>query len=145
MRPDDPPPARRSDGAAADRLPRQFARFAAVGVVTTAVQYAVLWLGVTALRAPAALASATGYALGVALSYLLNYLVTFRSSRSHAAAAPRYAAVFGVGWCINAGLMTLLVHRWDWNLWIAQVLATGIGLCWNFTGNRWWTFGERHQ
>jgi putative flippase GtrA len=143
--PDDSSRARRSGGTAGDRLPQQFARFVAVGAVTTAVQYAVLWLGVTALRAPAALASAAGYALGVALSYLLNYLVTFRSSRSHAAAAPRYLAVFGVGWCMNTGLMALLVHRWGWNLWVAQLLATGIGLFWNFSGSRWWTFRQRRR
>jgi putative flippase GtrA len=145
MRPEEPPGSSRSDRAAANRLPRQFLRFAAVGGLTTAVQYAVLWLGTGAWQAPAALASAVGYALGVALSSLLHYLVTFRSSRPHAAAAPRYFAVFGVGWCINVGLMALFVHRWGWNLWLAQILATGIGLVWNFSGSRWWTFRESRR
>ena len=145
MRPEDPLDASRSDRSAAIRLPQQFLRFAAVGGVTTAVQYAVLWLGVDAWRVPAALASAAGYALGVVLSYFLNYLVTFRSSRSHAAAAPRYLAVFGIGWCINIGLMTLFAHRWGWNLWLAQIMATGIGLVWNFSGSRWWTFRQSHR
>ena len=145
MRPEDPPDTSRSDRTAAARLPQQFLRFAAVGAVTTAVQYAVLWLGVDVWKAPAALASAAGYALGVALSYLLNYLVTFRSNRSHAAAAPRYVVVFGIGWCMNFGLMALFVHRWRWNLWLAQVIATGLGLVWNFSGSRWWTFRQRSR
>ena len=145
MRPEDPQDTSRSERTAATTLPHQFLLFAAVGGVTTAVQYAVLWIGVAVWQAPAALASAAGYALGVALSYLLNYLVTFRSSRAHAAAAPRYFAVFGIGWCINTGLMTLLVHQWGWNLWVAQVMATGIGLVWNFSGSRWWTFRQSRQ
>jgi putative flippase GtrA len=120
----------------------QFLRFAAVGAVTTAVQYVVLWLGVAAFPSSAALASAAGYALGVALGYVFNYLVTFRSGRSHRAAMPRYIVVFGVGWCINAGLMTLLVHGWGWNLWLSQVIATAVGLLWNFSGSRWWTFRQ---
>jgi putative flippase GtrA len=145
MRAEDPRDRSRHDGAVAGRLPEQFARFTAVGAVSTAVQYACLWLGVTALEAPAALASAAGYALGVVLSYLLNYLVTFRSSRSHVAAAPRYLAVFSIGWCINTGLMVLLVHRWGWNMWLAQVTATSIGLVWNFSGSRWWTFRQSRR
>ena len=143
MRVDDPPPRSGPARVVPDHLPRQFLRFAPVGAVTTAVQYAVLWLGVAALGAPAALASAAGYALGVVLSYFLNYLMTFRSNQSHAAAVPRYLAVFGVGWCINAGLMTLLVHGWGWNMWLAQVIATGLGLVWNFSGSRWWAFRQR--
>lgn len=115
-------------------------RFVAVGAVTTAVQYAVLWLGVAVVAAPAAIASAAGYALGVLLSYFLNYLFTFRSATPHLEAAPRYFAVFGVGWCINLALMGLFVHRWGWNAWAAQVLTTAIGLVWNFSGSRWWTF-----
>jgi putative flippase GtrA len=142
MRPADPRIPIGHEEIAAARLPEQFLRFAAVGAVTTAVQYAVLWLGVTTFAAPAALASAAGYALGVVLSYFLNYLVTFRSSRSHVAAAPRYVAVFGIGWCINIGLMALFVHQWGWNIWLAQVLATGLGLIWNFSGSRWWTFRQ---
>jgi putative flippase GtrA len=142
MRADERRHGSRHDGIASARLPEQFLRFAAVGAVTTAVQYAVLWFGVARFAAPAALASAAGYALGVLLSYFLNYLVTFRSSRSHRAAAPRYLAVFGVGWCINAGLMALLVHAWSWNAWLAQVIATSIGLVWNFSGSRWWSFRQ---
>jgi putative flippase GtrA len=133
------------EGTAASRVPTQFLRFAAVGAVTTAVQYVVLWLGMAAFAVPAALASAAGYALGVVLSYFLNYLVTFRSRRSHVAAAPRYLAVFGIGWCINTGLMALLVHSWGWNVWLAQVTATGLGLVWNFSGSRWWTFRQSRR
>jgi putative flippase GtrA len=143
VRAEDPRDRSRREETAPARLPEQFLRFVAVGAVTTAVQYAVLWLGVARFAAPAVVASAAGYALGVLLSYFLNYLLTFRSTRSHVAAAPRYVVVFGIGWFINAGLMTLLVHGWGWNLWLAQVIATGVGLVWNFSGNRWWTFRER--
>ena len=124
------------------RLHHQFLRFAAVGLSGTAVQYAVLWTGVSIFAAPAALASAIGYALGAFVNYLLNYFFTFESGKSHAKTAPRYFAVLGIGWSINTGLMTLLVHHWGWNYWFAQILTTGIGLFWNFSGSRWWAFKQ---
>jgi putative flippase GtrA len=123
-------------------LSRQFLRFAAVGLCGTAVQYVVLWSGVELLGAPAALASGIGYMCGSVVNYLLNYFFTFESGKSHAEAASKYFSLLGVGWCINTGLMGLLAHSLGWNYWIAQILTTGIGLIWNFTGSRLWAFKE---
>lgn len=122
------------------QLIHQFLRFACVGLAGTGVQYLCLWMGVELLAAPAALASAIGYVFGSICNYWLNYLFTFRSAKSHLETASRYYAVVGIGWCINTGLMTLLVHHLGWHYWFAQVLATGIGLLWNFGGSRWWAF-----
>ncbi len=121
-------------------LHRQFLRFMAVGATGTTVQYVVLWIGTALLAAPAAICSAIGYVLGSVVNYLLNYLFTFESGKSHIEAASKYYTVLGVGWCINTGLMGIFVHHYGWNVWISQVLTTGIGLTWNFTGSRWWAF-----
>lgn len=117
-------------------------RFAAVGVAGTAVQYAVLWLGVSAVGIQAAWASGIGYIFGSVVNYLLNYFFTFKSDQSHRDAAPKYFGVLGVGWCINTGLMLLFTHHWEWNIWLAQILTTGIGLIWNFSGSRLWAFKQ---
>jgi putative flippase GtrA len=122
------------------RLHQQFLRFAAVGLSGTMVQYVMLWSGVSMLHMPAAVASAIGYLLGSIVNYILNYIFTFQSANSHLAAAPRYFAVLGVGFCINTGLMTLFVHHWGWYYFLAQIITTGIGLCWNFSGSRLWAF-----
>ena len=119
---------------------RQFLRFAAVGASGTLVQYGVLWAGVELFGVMAAVASAVGYALGSVVNYLLNYAFTFASDKSHAEAASKYYAVISVGWCINTGLMWLLVNLAGQNYWLAQVFATGVGLVWNFSGSKWWAF-----
>ena len=124
-------------------LPRQFLRFAAVGACGTLVQYATLEVGTGRLGIQAAWASAIGYLLGSVVNYLLNYFFTFESGKSHTEAASKYFSLLGVGFCINTGLMALLVHQLGWNLWIAQILTTGIGLIWNFTGSRYWAFKEK--
>ncbi|MDN2670929.1 GtrA family protein [Janthinobacterium sp. SUN026] len=121
-------------------LHHQFLRFAAVGASGTAVQYSVLWGGVEWAGISAAAASGIGYILGSVVNYLLNYFFTFKSDKGHGEAASKYFTLLGIGWCINTGLMWLLVHQLDWYYWLAQVLATGIGLVWNFAGSRWWAF-----
>ena len=119
---------------------RQFIRFAAVGASGTAVQYLTLWIGVEFFGLPATMASGIGYLFGSAANYALNYFFTFESGKSHVEAAAKYYAVLGVGWCINTGLMAILTHQLAWNYWYAQILATGIGLLWNFAGCKWWAF-----
>lgn len=120
----------------------QFLRFGAIGVVGTLAQYVVLWLGVAFLGWAAVWASATGYVLGSVVNYVLNYRLTFASRRSHLGAASRFYLVVGIGWCINTSLMGFLAGSLNWDIWLAQVLTTGIGLGWNFTGSKLWVFGD---
>lgn len=121
-------------------LLRQFLRFAAVGLSGTLVQYLCLWLGVEFFGMAAALASAIGYILGSVVNYILNYFFTFSSAVSHKKAASKYFTLLAVGWCINAALMALLVGHFGWYYWFAQLVTTGIGLLWNFSGSKWWAF-----
>lgn len=120
----------------------QFLRFGAVGAVGTLAQYVVLWLGAVFLGWPAVWASAAGYVLGSVVNYLLNYHFTFASGKSHLEAAGKFYMVVGIGWCINTGLMGLLTGGLNWNIWLAQVLTTGIGLGWNFAGSKLWAFRD---
>ncbi|MEC5159433.1 putative flippase GtrA [Janthinobacterium sp. CG_23.3] len=119
---------------------RQFLHFAAVGASGTAVQYSVLWVGVELTGVSAAAASAVGYVLGSVVNYILNYFFTFESGKTHGEAASKYFTLLGLGWCMNTGLMWALVQNMGWNYWLAQILATAIGLAWNFAGSRWWAF-----
>lgn len=118
----------------------QFLRFALVGASGTAVQYLVLWFGVERCGAGAAAASGAGYALAAVVNYVMNYFFTFGGGHAHLRAAGRYFTLLGLGWCLNTALMWLLVHGAGWHYWVAQALATGLGLLWNFAGSRWWAF-----
>lgn len=124
-------------------LLHQFIHFAAVGLTGTLIQYATLWLGVEYFSLKAPTASAIGYILGSVINYLLNYFFTFNSDKSHKEAASKYFSILGIGWCINVGLMSLLVNYLSWYYWFAQFLTTGIGLLWNFSGSKWWAFKHK--
>lgn len=130
---------------AAAPLLAQFLRFALVGASGTALQYLVLWFGVERCGADAAAASGAGYALAAVVNYVMNYFFTFGGGHSHLRAAGRYFTLLGLGWCLNTALMWLLVHGTGWHYWVAQALATGLGLLLNFAGSRWWAFRPRHE
>ncbi|PRC91677.1 GtrA family protein [Solimicrobium silvestre] len=122
---------------------RQFIHFAAVGLSGTLVQYLSLWIGVEYFLMAAAVASAIGYILGSVVNYLLNYFFTFSSGKSHKEAASKYFSVIGIGWCLNFLLMSLFVKQLGWYYWFAQIITTGIGLLWNFSGSKWWAFKHK--
>lgn len=123
---------------------RQFIRFAAVGLSGTAVQYGTLALGTAFYgNQVAVMASAIGYILGSLVNYVLNYFLTFGSGKSHIEAASKYFTILALGWCLNVGMMSLFIHSWGWWLWFAQIVSTGVGLCWNFAGSKLWAFKEK--
>jgi len=124
-------------------LRRQFLHFAAVGACGTLVQYLCLWIGVNIFASTPAVASGIGYLLGAVVNYLLNYFLTFKSGQPHRETAPRYYAMLAMGWSINTGLMMLMAELWLWPVFLAQVIATGIGLIFNFICSRFWVFQPR--
>lgn len=116
---------------------RDFLRFAAVGAVATAVHYAVL----IALKELAGFdpvtATVCGFAVGVVVSYFLNSRFTFNVPHS-GAGFTKFALVVAVGGVINAGIVALLMHHMHYL--IAQAIATGLVLIWNFAGSRLFAF-----
>lgn len=121
----------------------KFARFAAVGAVATAIQYAILVALVQGFRAEPTPASTVGYLVSVVFNYFANRRWTFRSERAHARAAPRFFLVQGVGLVLNGALLYLGAEVLGVNYLLAQVCATAVVLVWNFFSHLLWSFAER--
>ncbi|HUO53280.1 MAG TPA: GtrA family protein [Rhodoblastus sp.] len=121
-------------------LRRQFSSFFVVGLIATAVHYAIL-IGLKELAhwnvIPATL---SGFCLGGLVSYTLNRRHTFASDRAHVEAGWRFFIVASVGFLLTWGLMRLFVVAWGAPYLPAQVVTTGLVMFWNFTANRHWTF-----
>lgn len=122
----------------------RFVRFAAVGGIATAIQYALLVLLVSGWGMAPTPASSIGFALSAIVNYILNYRYTFRSNRAHGPAAAKFGALAGAGLLINAAIMHRVVAAGVPYL-LAQVCATAVVLFWNFIGNSLWTFGAQAQ
>ena len=125
-------------------LARQFSSFLAVGVATTAVHYAVLIGLVEAWALNPVWATTLGFLTAVLLSYLLNRRYTFDQRPAFHAGLLKYCAATSVGLLLNAGTMALLT---SWGLYyvLAQVIASGVALVWNFSAARFVVFREPRQ
>jgi putative flippase GtrA len=130
------PPDRRTG---LEALGRQFSRFLAVGVATTAVHYGVLIALVEAWNVNPVLATTAGFIAAVFLSYLLNRRYTFDKRPTFGQGLLKYYASVSMGLVINAGLMALLTG-WGVNYLIAQIVASGAALIWNFFAARFLVF-----
>lgn len=122
------------------RTASQFLRFAAVGGIATAIHYLILVVLVHAGNMNAVWASSIGFMVSAVCNYLLNYRYTFQSDVEHRRAIIRFFVVAGVGLVLNSITMQIAIEYIHVHYLLAQVLATGLVLLWNFTGNRLWTF-----
>ena len=132
----EPPSSRR---AWLEVLGRQFSRFMAVGVATTAVHYGVLIALVETWDVHPVLGTTAGFIAAVFLSYLLNRRYTFDTRPTFGQGLLKYYASVSMGLVINAGLMALLTG-WGVNYLLAQVIASGAALVWNFLAARFLVF-----
>ena len=122
------------------RTASQFLRFATVGGIATAIHYLILIALVHGANMNAVWASSTGFVVSAVFNYLLNYRFTFQSSVEHRGAIIKFFIVASVGLALNSIVMQISTEYAGMHYLIAQLLATGLVLLWNFSGNRLWTF-----
>jgi putative flippase GtrA len=75
----------------------------------------------------------------------LNYFWTFRSDATHLYALPRFLAVAVTGLLLNAGIFASIYYGLAVHYMLAQLVATGTVLFWNFFLQRAWSFRYRRQ
>lgn len=116
-------------------LVRQFLRFAAVGAVATAAHYAVLIVLKELFHVPVLWATSIGYLVGAVVGYTLNRRFTFEANHRFTHGLAKYVAVGVVGLALNGAITTGLMGAGLYYL-LAQMVATGVVLIWNFGAAR---------
>jgi putative flippase GtrA len=117
-----------------------FSRFLLVGGACTGLQYAVLIALVQLFGVDPTVASTAGFALGAAVNYALSHMYTFRSTRKHATAFPRFVVTATAGAALNGAIMFVGVEMLRLAYLLAQVAATIVVLGWNFVVHLKWSF-----
>jgi len=121
----------------------QFLKFSFVGVLNTAIQYAVFLVLLRVASVHYLAASLIGYICGLGNSYVLNRRWTFAAAgSSDVSELSRFVVVNAAALAVNAGVLYLLVSRAGVAAETGQVVAIAFSMCVNFFGNRFWTFGE---
>lgn len=119
---------------------QQFILFTAVGGIGTGGHYLTLVALVETGLLSAVPASVAGFTVGALINYVLNYRFTFRSTKSHHEAMSKFFSVAILGAIINTLLMHVGVNILHFYYLVAQILATGLVLLFNFLINKLWTF-----
>ncbi|GGG87898.1 GtrA family protein [Paenibacillus radicis (ex Gao et al. 2016)] len=125
---------------------KQFILFNMVGVINTAVDFAVysllIWAGLHYI--PGQILS---YAAGMGNSYLMNTLITFRGTSSEAGGTAqdrgrpiRFIVLNLAVLLISLGLLFLIKESWGINPFLAKLVVTCITVVLNFVGSKWWVF-----
>lgn len=121
----------------------EFSRFVLVGIVNSALGYAVIFgLMLGAGWSPEA-SNITGYAVGLVVSYLLNRSFTFRSRAKPVGEAGRFLIVFGIAFGLNFLVLTVCVRLLAVPGWIAQIVAGVVYVGTSYLLNRHFVFARR--
>lgn len=114
---------------------QQFLRFAMVGAVATAVHYAILISLVELAQVELLPATSIGFVAGAVVSYTLNRRYTFASQQHFGRGLAMFLAVGFVGLGLNGLIVSLLAGAGLLYI-LAQMIATGLVLIWNFGAAR---------
>lgn len=121
-------------------MSQQFMRFLLVGGTATAIHYAVLWLGHEQLGVDALWATSAGFVISALFNFLASYHFTFKSKQKLGVAALRFTVTSLIGLALNSMLFGGLHGPLGLHYMVAQVLATGVVLGWNFMAGKHFSF-----
>jgi putative flippase GtrA len=114
---------------------RDFLRFATVGAVATAAHYAVLIALTELAGVNPVTATVIGFGVGAVVSYTLNRRYTFAVRPAYMRGLAKFVVVIGIGAALNAAIVAFFIGA-GLHYLIAQVIATGLVLIWNFAAAR---------
>ncbi len=123
---------------------RSFLRFLLVGGGATLLQYLIMAALMALCEVPAVRASTIGFLLSAIFNYWANARFTFAAQGGHRRSILRFAVTLCAGLAINA-LVLYAFKKMGAAIWLAQLIATGVVLVWNYTINAIWTFRKRHS
>jgi putative flippase GtrA len=124
---------------------RQLLLFVAAGGTATVVQYGVLVFLIEVLRNNPTISAIVAYLCGAVTSYLLNFSYTFKNSGTgFRKGLLKFLLVNVIGLGLNTLIFVMLRDVGAYYL-LAQAVATGLVLIWNYLGARLFVFRSPAQ
>jgi len=121
-------------------------RFATVGCMNTAVDFAVFTLLKSVFNFNYLICQTAAYIAAIINSFILNKMWTFENQDSPVGTHIQFAMFFTIS-SISLGIsllgLKILVGHWDMNVYIAKVLVTILTQAVNYLGYRFWVFPEK--
>jgi putative flippase GtrA len=127
---------------------RQFIKFGIVGASGTVVNFAIYHM-LLHVGTPLWLAYAAGFITGGVNNYWWNRHWTFRSKAAPGKELLQFISVSAVALVISEIVLVVIEHRLPHDMHLrnsaAWLMATLVGMGWNFFVNKYWTFRHVHQ
>jgi putative flippase GtrA len=115
-------------------------RFGVVGLTSVGIYFGLLWFFGVLTSFSLTLRATLAYGLGIIFNYVAQKTFTFRSSRQHEHAGPRYLAVQFGGMAINSGVIWFGVDVEHWWFPAVQFVAILLTASWSYVGQKYWAF-----
>ncbi len=115
-------------------------RFSWVGGLTLCIYAGELWLLDRTCDFPTWLDATIAYGPCLVVNYALHRSFTFRSTKRHALAGPRYLVIQLGGMAINTAMIWLGVDVLLWPFLLAQFVALATLSLWSYLGQKLWAF-----
>lgn len=118
----------------------EFQRFALTGLASAGIYFGLLAFFAAITRLSLTVRAMLAYGIGIIFNYLMQRSFTFRSTRQHQHAGPRYMVVQLGGWVINSGVIWLgvdVAHFWFYPVQFAAIVLTAV---WSYLGQKFWAF-----
>ena len=124
-------------------ISKKFIRYGVVGAIGATIHLALLVFLVKAFSIHPIVASSAAFLVTVIVSYCLNYTWTFQAQSNHATTLARYITVCLIGFCLNAGIMFIVVDVFQLWYLLGQAIATVVIPISNFILNSRWAFKQK--
>ncbi len=130
---------------------KRFLRYLLVGLSGTLLDFALLAVFKHFVLLPTLSANVTSYSCGIINNFLLSRYWVYREAPKEQTTTQfvKFVLVSLVGLALNnlivlglEGPAGQLLHNASYGYIPAKIIATGVGLFWNYLANRVWTFGE---
>ena len=122
----------------------QFIKFSLVGILNTAIHFAVFYALYSFMGVYHLLASAIGFGFAVTNSYFINKHWTFKSTGSNIRNEfSKFFIVNLFSLTVNLASMAILVEICFIHPPVAQLATIVITLMINFSGNKYWSFNGK--
>ncbi len=122
---------------------KQFAKFAAVGFLSTTLNYGLFFYSYNLIKLNYISASALGYISGLILGYLLNKSWTYQySGTKQSQIIYKYLTVYIGSLLLGLIVLKILVNNYGFDANLANILVIGLSTITNFSGTKFWVFKQ---
>ena len=120
---------------------RQFIKFCLVGTANTVIDYAVYLFLSRVIGLYFLYANITAILIAMIFSFIFNKYWTFQNQEKQIKKQSfKFVIVNIIYFFLNNSIVFSLVNYLRVHDILAKIIATGLGLFWNFFASRYWTF-----